>query len=99
MLVHTVYFYLKPEISESEKAQFVKQVKTLEKIETVRSFYVGIPAATLDRPVIRKDYSVALTVVLDDLEGHDIYQVHQIHKDFIANNNHLWAEVVIYDAN
>ena len=98
MLVHTVFFYLKPEISESEKSDFIQQVKTLGDIETVRAFYVGTPAATPDRPVIRKDYSVAITVVLDNLEGHDEYQVDQIHKDFIANNNHLWSDVVIYDA-
>lgn len=98
MLVHTVYFYLNPEISESEKAQFIEQVKTLEDIETVEAFYVGTPADTPDRPVIRTDYSVAITVVLDDIEGQVIYQEHPIHKDFITNNSHLWTDVVIYDA-
>jgi hypothetical protein len=73
---------------------------TLKKgdIETVDSIYIGTPAATPDRPVIQKNYDVALTVVLKSLEDHDVYQEHQIHLDFVKNNSHRWESVVIYDA-
>ena len=98
MLVHTVFFYLKVDISEEETADFVKQVETLGTIETVRSSYVGTPAATPPRPVVRSDYSVSATVVFDDVEGHNVYQDHPVHHEFIAKNKHLWTDVVIYDA-
>lgn len=98
MLVHTVFFTLKAGISAEEKAAFIKAVEGLGAIETVHSIYVGTPAATPDRPVINKDYDVALTVVLGSLEDHDAYQVHPIHADFVANNSHVWEKVVIYDA-
>lgn len=99
MLVHTVYFYLKPNSSADEKTAFKKAVEGLGAVETVRAIYVGSPAATPDRPVIQKDYDVGLTVLFDSLEDHDIYQVHALHNDFIDKNKHLWEKVVIYDAN
>ena len=97
MLVHSVFFTLKESISEEDRATFINQVGLLANIETVDSFHIGTPAATPDRPVIQKNYDVALTVILKSLKDHDIYQDHQIHLDFIANNNHLWKNVVIYD--
>lgn len=98
MLVHTVFFYLKSGLSEEEKAAFIKEVKNLGTIETVHSMHVGTPAATPVRPIIQTDYDVGLTVIFNNLADHDIYQVHQAHNDFIANNSHLWDKVVIYDA-
>jgi hypothetical protein len=98
MLVHSVFFTLKDGVSEQEKAAFINQARLLGNIETVHSMYLGTPAATPDRPVIQKNYDVAVTVLLDSLEDHDVYQVHQIHQDFIANNSHLWENVVIYDS-
>ena len=98
MLVHSVFFYLKPDVSEEQTAAFMKQVEGLGSIETVQSLHVGSPAATPKRPVIQSDYSVGLTVLFKSLVDHDVYQVHQVHNDFIANNSHLWDKVVIFDA-
>ena len=98
MLVHTVYFYLKPEVSEEETAAFIKRVEGLGAIETIDSIYIGTPAATPVRPVVKNDYSVALTVIFKTMADHDVYQDHPVHTDFIENNKDLWANVVIYDA-
>lgn len=98
MLVHTVFFYLKPEVSVDEKSAFIKEVETLGAIDTVQAIYVGTPAATPVRPVIQTDYTVALTVILNNLEDQDVYQDHQIHHDFIAKNSHLWEKVAVFDA-
>ncbi|MCB1122179.1 MAG: Dabb family protein [Verrucomicrobiae bacterium] len=98
MLVHSVFFTLKDGLSEAEKAHFIEQVGTLGNIPTVDSIYIGTPAATPDRPVIRKDYDVALTVLLKSLDDHDVYQEHQIHLDFIKNNSKFWESVIIFDA-
>jgi len=98
MLVHTVYFYLKPDVSEEGTAAFIKQVEGLGAIETIDAMHVGTPAATPVRPVVKNDYSVAVTVVFKTMADHDVYQDHQVHSDFIENNKHLWDTVVIYDA-
>jgi hypothetical protein len=50
MLVHTVYFWLKPELTDAERADFRKGVESLGTIPSVSAVYVGTPAATTPRP-------------------------------------------------
>ncbi len=95
MFVHTVYFWLKADITAEEKSAFVKGVTSLTTISSVKHGWVGVPADT-DRPVIDRTYSYGLTVVFEDLAGHDVYQVHPIHKEFLELK-HLWTQVKIYD--
>ena len=68
----------------------------LAKIPTVRHLWVGIPAMT-PRDVVDNSYAVGLTVVLDDSAGHDAYQAHSLHTEFIARNKSNWARVQVYD--
>ena len=49
------------------------------------------------RDVVDNSYGVGLTVVLDDVKGHDVYQEHPLHKEFIARNKPNWKRVQIYD--
>ncbi len=97
MLVHSVYFWLKEGLSDEERASFRRGVESLNGIEEVKAMYVGTPAPT-DRPVVDRSYSVALTVVLDDMNAHDAYQVHPLHKEFLDQFAAYWDKVVIYDA-
>lgn len=96
MFIHSVYFWLKPNLSSAERDQFWTGVKTLGEIPGVTSFFVGAPATT-DRPVIDRSYDCALIVGFDDLAAHDVYQTHAIHDRF-RTLEHLWQKVVIYDA-
>ncbi len=98
MLVHTVYFWLKPELTDSERAEFRKGVESLGTIPSVSAVYVGTPAATTPRPVIDRSYSVALTVICKDVAAHDAYQVDPIHERFINAFKTYWSKVQIYDA-
>jgi hypothetical protein len=97
MFVHSVYFWLKDTASATNLASFRAGVETLRNIETVKAMYVGVPAPT-DRPVIDRSYTVALTVGFDDLAGHDAYQEHAIHLDFVKAYGDRWERVQIYDA-
>ncbi len=98
MLVHTVFFYFKPEVSEPQKTDFLKGIHMLEEIPTVRGFYVGTPAETPNREVTDKSFGTALTVLFDDVAGHNVYGPHEIHDAFIAKYKHLWDKVVVFDA-
>jgi hypothetical protein len=97
MLVHSVYFYLKPEASEAEKAELKKGLETLKTIAEAEKVFVGIPAAVPERPVLDKSYAAGLVVLFKGLQAHDAYQVHPIHKDFLAKHKHLWSRVQVYD--
>lgn len=96
MFIHSVYFWLKPDLTPAQRDQFWAGVKTLGEIPGVRLFFVGAPADT-DRPVIERSYSCALVTGFDDRAAHDAYQVHPIHDTF-RELEHLWTKVVIYDA-
>ena len=64
MLVHTVVFWLKSDLSNEEKEQFFEGVKSLGRIPSVDSFHVGTPANTPKRPVIDDSYDCCLSVIL-----------------------------------
>ena len=97
MFVHVVNFWLKKDLTDAERQQFVKGVKSLGTIESLITFNVGTPAAT-DRPVIDSSYDFCELTIFDDEAGHDIYQVHPLHLKFIDECKHLWEKVLIYDS-
>jgi hypothetical protein len=98
MLVHTVYFWLKPELTAAQRADFRRGVESLGGIKAVEKIYVGSPANTERRPIIDSSYSVALTVLCKDVKAHDAYQVDPIHLAFINKFKTFWNRVQIYDA-
>ena len=97
MFVHVVNFWLKKDLSDAERQQFVNGVKALGNIESLVTFNIGTPAAT-DRPVIDRSYDYCELTIFNDVEGHDIYQVHPLHLKFIDECKHLWEKVLIYDS-
>lgn len=97
MFIHTVFFWMKPGSTDAARKQLIEDAKSyLGKIPTVRQLWAGPPAMT-PREVVDNSYDVGLTVVLDDSAGHDVYQVHDLHLQFIARNKEKWARVQIYD--
>jgi hypothetical protein len=98
MLVHTVYFWLKPELTAQQRAEFRKGVESLGTIKAVDKIYVGTPAKTEKRPIIDDSYSLGLTVLCKDLAAHDAYQVDPIHRVFVDKFKTYWNRVQIYDA-
>lgn len=97
MLVHSVFFWLKSDLSEEQRSAFRSGVESLAAIPSAEAVYIGTPAAT-DRPVIDRSYDIGLTVVLKDLAAHDAYQVDPIHRKFVDEFGGYWARVLIYDA-
>jgi len=98
MLVHSVYFWLKPDLPETQRAEFRRAVESLKQITAVESAYVGSPAPIPKRPVVDDSYSVALTILFKDLAAHNSYQVDPIHVAFVAAWKAQWTRVQIYDA-
>ena len=97
MLVHTVYFWLRNELSQTEKDRFKAGLNTLKGISQSKATYIGTPSTT-DRPVIDTSYDYGLTVIFENMADHDDYQVDPIHKAFLDCHMDKWKKVVIYDA-
>ena len=97
MFFHVVYFWMNPGSTEAQRKQLVDDCTTyLAKIPTVRQLWAGRPAMT-PRDVVDNSYDVGLCVAMDDAAGHDVYQEHPLHKEFIARNKPQWKRVQIYD--
>lgn len=95
--VHVVNFYLKPDLAAADIELFETELKGLGAIESLLLYNVGKPAST-DRPVIDRSYSYCELAVFADEAGHDVYQVHPLHKAFVEKCKHLWERVVIFDS-
>lgn len=97
MLIHTVFFWLKPGLTEAQRAEFRRGVESLAAIKHVEKVCIGVPAAVADRPVVDKTFSVGLTVICRDVAAHDAYQADPIHLAFVSKFKSCWTRVQIYD--
>lgn len=98
MLVHAVYFWLKPDLTSEGRAAFRAGLESLRKVNTISTVYIGTPAALPERPVVDRSYSFALVIVFKDGAAHDAYQIDPIHKAFVQNCQQYWTRVQIYDS-
>ncbi|HEY3755490.1 MAG TPA: Dabb family protein [Opitutaceae bacterium] len=98
MLVHAVYFWLKPELTPAQTADFWRGLGTLKQIRSVETIHLGKAAATEKRPVIDHSYSAALVIGFKDVASHDAYQDDPIHLKFVADCKDYWTRVQIYDS-
>jgi hypothetical protein len=97
MFVHAVYFWLRPDLTSEQQAQFKAGLESLRSIEEVQTSYIGVPAPT-DRPVIERGYSRALVLVFSDQAAHDAYQEHPVHDRFRKECSSFWTTVRIFDS-
>ncbi len=97
MFVHSVYFWLKPTLTNDERNQVIAGLRSLTTIPAVRQSFIGTPAST-DRPVIDRSYHHALILFFEDQAGHDNYQAHPVHDQFRNECGGFWDRVLIYDA-
>ncbi len=97
MLVHSVYFWLKPSLTADQENEFRQGLESLRGIPSVTALYIGVPADTNPRPVIDTSYSFGLVVLLDGLDDHDAYQADPLHKAFLEQFAGYWEKVTIYD--
>ncbi|MBI2432587.1 MAG: Dabb family protein [Candidatus Hydrogenedentes bacterium] len=96
MFVHSVFFWLKPGLTADQVRAFRGGLETLRGVASARAVYIGEAAAT-SRPVVDRSYTFGLTVLLEDLAGHDAYQADPIHLAFVREYAKDWERVVIYD--
>ncbi|MEO8560527.1 MAG: Dabb family protein [bacterium] len=97
MFVHSVYFWLRDDLSPAAQSTFMDGIRSLCTIDGVQQGFIGVPAAT-NRAVIDQSYSYAVVLSFADAEAQDAYQVHPVHDAFRENCGGSWSKIVIYDA-
>jgi len=99
MVLHNVYFWLKEEVTESQKTGFEKGIKDfLEAVDEIQRYEIGVPATTPDRDVVDHSFGVSIFVWFNNVEDHNTYQTHEAHDVFIKSFNDLWAKVQVLDS-
>lgn len=97
-VIHHVFFWLKNPDSKDDLKKLLDGLKSLEKIESVRQYNIGVPAPTDPRPVVDSSYTVSALSFFDDLAGQNAYQVHPLHKKFVETCSPLWQKIQVYDS-
>jgi len=97
-LIHSVFFWLKEDLSEADQAAFRTGVESLRAVSTVKNMYIGPAAATEERGVVDNSYSTALIVHFADVAAQDAYQIDPIHLKFVEDHKDKWTKVVVYDS-
>lgn len=97
MMTHTVFFWLRRELSSDDRTAFEAGLRSLLEIPGAKRAVIGKPAATPKREVIDDSYDYALELDFATLEDHDVYQAHPVHKAFIEAHQAKWERVRVYD--
>jgi hypothetical protein len=97
MFIHHVYFWLRNESNEEDRAKLIEGLKKLSNVKTIKRFHIGLPAAT-NRDVIERSYSVSWLLFFDNPADQDSYQTDPIHLKFVEDCSMLWKKVVVYDS-
>lgn len=97
MLIHSVYFWFKPDADPRVVAGFEEGLRRLTAIPDIQAAHFGRPEATPRRAVIDDSYGWALIVTFADLAAHDRYQAHELHEQFLNEFSSSWQRVQVYD--
>lgn len=98
MLIHSVFFWLKPGLTPAQRTTFRAEVGRLAAVRTIEKIYVGAPATVPERGVTERSFDLALTLVFRDGAAHDAYQVDPVHLAFVERNSALWTRVQVFDS-
>jgi hypothetical protein len=97
MIIHSVYFWLKEEVTGRQVDSFFDGLAGLGLIGAVDRVHVGLPAATENRDVVDNSFDAALIVELANLAAQEEYQADPIHAQFVEEFRGLWQKVLVHD--
>ncbi len=95
--MHVVFFWLVDDEEETSEKFLMELRKFIDNVDLIKTKHVGRPAGT-NREVIDSSWSYSLILSFESKKEQDLYQEHQLHKDFIENASALWKKVQVYDS-
>lgn len=94
--VHCVYFWMRDDLSDADRATFEQGLETLKNLDSVTAGYVGTPPPG-ERDIVDDSFDYALVLAFADTAGHDAYQEHPDHETFRQQTVGFWRDIKIYD--
>ncbi|MEM1059544.1 MAG: Dabb family protein [Verrucomicrobiota bacterium] len=96
MFVHTVFFYLKPELGDADRAAFERALENLGRCPQLQGYSWGRPVPS-PRPVVVGGYDYAINCLFKTEADQDAYQDDPLHHDFIQSQKEKWVKIEVYD--
>ena len=98
-LVHTVLFWLKNPESKPDCIAFETAIqKFIANNPQKITGYLGKPANTEARGVVDASFTYFYQMTFANATAEAAYQIDPTHLAFIAEAEHLWEKVIVYDA-
>ncbi len=98
MIVHNVYFWLKPDLTAQQRATFEMELLKLAKIPYLAGGSIGKPAPTEARPVTDHSFDYVSTLQFGTIADHEHYQRDcAFHQRFVEVCKPMFERVVVYD--
>jgi Stress responsive A/B Barrel Domain len=98
MLAHNVFFTLAEKSDANRELLIAGCKKYLSDHPGAVFFACGEIAEDLRRDVNDRGFDVALHIIFTDEASHERYQEAPLHLKFIAENEHLWGSVRVFDS-
>ena len=98
LLRHQVFFWLRNPDSDVDRQKLIAGIEAMRSIAVIRELHVGIPAKTEERAVVDHSFSVSETMVFENSDDQLAYQLHPAHLAFVAECEHLWSKVAVFDS-
>lgn len=98
-MLHTVFFWLKKDLTDDQRAQFAAELARLPQISYLERGFCGRPAPTDERPVTDHSFDYSLSLAFKTMKDHDFYQTDcPDHKRFVDTCKPFFEKVIVYDA-
>lgn len=97
-LRHQVFFWLKNPGSTEDRDKLVAGLRKLRAITEIKELHIGVPADTEPRPVVDNSFAVSELMLFENKQAQLAYQLHPLHKAFVAECEPLWSKVIVYDS-
>ena len=93
-----MYFWLHNPDSPQDRQAFENSLrKFLTRSAFAKTNFIGTPPMA-SRDVVDGSFTYSLIVTFESAEAQAAYQKEQPHLDFIAESEHLWKKVIVYDS-
>ncbi|MBD1433335.1 Dabb family protein [Sphingobacterium sp. DN00404] len=96
-ILHSVYFWLKDDITEEEEQDFLNFFAELRKVPGVQTLQYGKPAPTNPRSVVDNSFHYNLLVTFQNMDDINTYETHPTHTAAAEQYSKYWTEVQVRD--
>jgi hypothetical protein len=96
VFLHNVLYWLKPDLTQEERANFLAGIEDLKRLKSVRAAWFGTPSLH-GEAIADRTYTHAIVMDLGDAAGHDAFQVDPEHDAIRKRIGNSWNKILIYD--